>query len=356
MKKRHILVTGAGGGGSNNLIRSLRGSSLDLEIFGSNLDPLILAKSQATHNFLLPTATDKAYGERIKKLIESQSIDLVIPNSDREIKALSDLRDQLPCRLFLPDRETVKICQNKYKMYEVLSQHDIHIAKSYDLTRLDDLQVAFEGLKNTGERVWIRLKQGSGSKGATWVKTIDQARAWIELWRDLRGYDPSSFMVCEFLPGRDYAFQSIWREGELVVAKMCERLSYFMGENRLSGMSSTPQVAKTIRDNEAFTTICKAIYLINPKPHGNYNFDMKGDIDGNMCVTEINIGRFCMITPIFDLTGQVNTAEAYVRSAFGEEVPCDDRFDVEEDMYMLRDLDSLPDIVSGASIRSQVSI
>ena len=69
-----------------------------------------------------------------------------------------------------------------------------------------------------------------------------------------------------------------------------------------------------------------------------------------MNITEFNIGRFCMITPIFDLTGKINTAEAYIKSAFEEELTGVNPIDIEEDMYLLRDLDTLPTIINGKDL------
>ena len=344
--KKKILVTGAGGGGSSNLISSLRASDLDLEIYGSNLESRMLAKSNADHNFLLPAATEDNYLDSLVKQIELNKIGLIIPNNDREVKRISIDRELIPCRVFLPPNETVEVCQDKYQMYLRLVESGIHVARSVDLTDYNDIERAFEELADTGDRLWVRLKTGSGSKGATWVKTVSQAHAWISMWDDLRGYGVDKFMICEFLPGRDYAFQSVWRDGELIVAKMCERLSYFMGTNRLSGMSSTPEVACTVRDEKTLETIFNAIRVICKRPHGNFNLDLKGDAHEAMNVTEFNIGRFCMITPIFDLTGKINTAEAHVRSAYGEDMEVSDPIDIEEDIYLLRDLDTLPTLVS----------
>lgn len=350
MVKRAVLVTGAGGGGSNNLINSLRASGLDLCIYGSNLAARFLAKSNADRNFLLPAATESDYIGSLAYLVERESIELVIPNSDREVRRISVERDKLPCHIFLPPVDTVEICQDKYKMYLELTRARLPIARSYQLNSYDDIEPAFEALAGSGDRFWVRIRRGSGSRGATWVKNAEQARAWISMWDELRGYSVDNFMISEFLPGRDYAFQSVWRDGELVVCKMCERLTYFFGANRLSGMSSTPETARTIRDDKALETIIKAIRTVCDRPHGNFSLDLKGDANGNMCITEFNVGRFCMITPIFDLTGQVNTAEVYVRTAFGEIMQIDDPIDIEEDMYLLRDLDTLPTIVSEAQL------
>ncbi|MGI9227422.1 MAG: hypothetical protein ACR2PU_01390, partial [Gammaproteobacteria bacterium] len=160
------------------------------------------------------------------------------------------------------------------------------------------------------------------------------------------------FQISNFLPGRDYCFQSVWKEGELVVAKMCERLSYFMGANRLSGMSSTPEIARTIYDEEALETIFKAIKILTDHPHGNFNLDLKGDNESNMNITEVNIGRFCMITTIFDSTGKVNTAEAYVRSSLGESIDIENSIDIDEGYLLIRELDTEPLIIHESEIKA----
>jgi len=353
---KNILITGIGGGGSNNLYESLLQSKLNIDdyiIYGSNISKEVLAKSQIKENFLLPVATSPKYKAALIKLIKEQGIDLIIPNNDREVGVISEIREELPCKVFLPDKESVKFCQDKHEMYLKLKDHGIPMAHSYEIKSLEDIKTAMD--KIGGEKFWIRPKVGAGSKGATWVKNYEQAVAWVNLWIELRGFKLENFTVSEFLPGRDFCFQSVWKDGELVLAKMCERMSYFGGENRLSGMSSTPAVAKTIRDEKALEVIFKSVKLLTSNPHGNFNFDLKGRENGEMCITECNVGRFCMITPIFDRTGKHSTAEYYVRAAFddvGNEI--EDPIDIEEDNYMLRELDTLPTIINEKMINELI--
>ncbi len=351
MKSRKtVLIQGAGSGGGNNLVDSLRRSDLDLVILGSNCLPHAVAKSTADRTFLLPSCEDHDYVQQLRRLIERRRIDLVIPNSDREVDAVSRHRDAIPCRIFLPEDEVVRVCQDKHRLYERLSSAGIPMAGSVELRDLDELPSAF-GELGESDRYWVRPRRGSGSRGATWVENWEQARKWIELWIELRGYQARDFQISRFLPGRDYCFQSVWRDGELIVAKLCERLSYFGGANRLSGMSSTPEIARTLRDESALETLQRAVRVLSSRPHGNFNMDLKGDHDGVMNITEVNIGRFCMITPIHDRTGRVNTAEAYVRSAFGETMVIDDPIDIEEGQILIRELDTEPLIVPEATLR-----
>ena len=343
--KHRILVTGAGGGGGENLINSLRRSNLNLEIWGSNMDEYLLAKSSADVTVWLPPAKEENYTAALAGLLEREKIELVVPNNDTEVGRISRDRDRLPCRVFLPSDETVQICQDKLKMHRVLAEAGVPQAVSTGLESLEDVERFMS--EHPGERYWLRPRRGSGSLGATWVNTAEQARNWIKLWVEIRGFRVSDYTIGEFLPGRDYAFQSVWYNGKLQVAKMVERLVYVMARTRLSNMSSSPAVARTIRDEAALETILKATHAVSEVPHGNYNLDMKGRGDGTMCVTEFNIGRFCMITPIFDLTGKHNTAEVHVACGLDQPLAIDNQIDIEEDVYLIRELDTTPRIIRG---------
>jgi carbamoyl-phosphate synthase large subunit len=350
---RRVLVTAAGGGGGENLINSLRRSSLDLLIYGSNMDENLLAKSSVDVPVWLPGAKEDRYTGCLESLIQQESLELVIPNNDHEVGRISEDRDKLSCRVFLPPHEAILNCQDKLRMHTVLSQANVPVARSRELTGYDDIDEFIAQFP--ADRYWVRPRRGSGSMGATWVRSAEQARAWIDLWIGLRGMELNDFTISEFLPGRDYAFQSVWKEGRLMVAKLAERLAYIMGRNRLSNMSSSPAVARTLRDEKALDNIFRAIGAISRTPHGNYNLDLKGNERGEMCITEFNIGRFMMITPIFDRTGKYNTADIHVRCALDEPVNIDDPIDIEENVYLIRELDTLPTIIREEELKAKIN-
>ena len=49
-----VLITNAGRGASNNLIRSLRAGDLSLSILGCHDDQFVLKNSEAERNYLVP--------------------------------------------------------------------------------------------------------------------------------------------------------------------------------------------------------------------------------------------------------------------------------------------------------------
>lgn len=354
MAKR-IIVSGAGGGGSNNLIRSLRESKLDLFIVGTNINRFYLKRSIADKNYLIPRGTDENYIPAINKLIQIEDIDLVIPNNDTEVRSISENREKIDARIFLPKKGTVRVCQDKLLLYEALRKHGVNVAKTVQLRGIDNVDQAFEELSSTGEKLWCRMRLTSGSKGSLPVNKPEQVRFWVKYWEEMRGVSSDSFLLSEFLPGRDFAFQSIWKNDEVILGKTCERLSYVFGKLMPSGSSSTPQVGKLVYNREVIETCINAVKAVDKAATGNFCIDLKENAREEPCVTEINVGRFFMITNVFNLVGRYNMAEIYVKLAFDERVEVEEnlRFrDVDENVYLLRELDTLPLLSSEEDIEN----
>jgi hypothetical protein len=338
-----VLVLGAGTGASNNLIRSLRGGDPSLVIVGCHHDRFFLRKSTSDRSFLVPAASDARFLPALLEVIAKAGIDLLIPGSDADVAAVSRLKDQVTCRVFLPSGQTIDTCQDKYTLTSFLRARDLAAPMTVPIRDLDDVEAAFARL-NPPDRVWCRMRTGTGSMGATAVRTPAQARSWISYWRDMRGVPVTSFTLCEYLPGRDFACQSVWRAGTLLGMKTCERLAYYGGANRASGVSSTPALAKTVTDARVHQVCTEAIQALESNASGVFSIDLKENVHGVPHITEINAGRFFMITNIFDLTGKHNLAAMYVRAALGEVVDPFVIDDAAENHYLVRDLDTPPDI------------
>jgi carbamoyl-phosphate synthase large subunit len=185
------------------------------------------------------------------------------------------------------------------------------------------------------------VRTGSGSTGAIPVARPEQARSWIAYWTEMRGVPATSFILSEYLPGRDFSCQAVWKSGALVLVKTCERLSYFGGGGNPSGTSSISQLAKTVFAPEVVAVCTAAIRAIDPRASGTFNFDLRENARGVPCLTEINAGRFPSGTNIFDLTGRFNLAATFVRVALDEPVRLREAYDPAEGYYTVRDLDTL---------------
>jgi carbamoyl-phosphate synthase large subunit len=163
-------------------------------------------------------------------------------------------------------------------------------------------------------------------------------------WGEMRGVPARSFILSEYLPGRDLGCQSLWKEGTLVLIKTYERLSYLGTGSQPSQVSSVAALAKTVFEPRVVDICKKAVRALDPRASGVFSVDLRESAGGVPCITEINAGRFSSATNIFDLTGKYNMAATYVRLALGGPVDLRDEYDVARDYYMLRDVDTPPGV------------
>jgi len=337
---RSVLLPGAGTGAVNNLIRSLRSDCPGLVVVGAHVDRFTLRNSKANRNYLLPKVDDPGFTDALRTIVEREGIDLLIPSTDADVGLASELRDVLPCRTFLPATSVIERCQDKYGLSEHLRGSGIPVAATAtvrDLASLEEVFARFSGAR----RLWCRIRSGYASRGAAPVDTPEDARAWIGYWERVRGVPASDFTLSEYLPGRDFACQSLWQDGRLVLIKTVERLAYLGAETRASGTSSIASVAKTVNEPRVVDICAAAIRALDPRASGAFSVDLKENRAGMPCVTEINAGRFITMLSFFDFTGRHNMSATYVRLALDEPVEIADPYDVVEDYYLVRGVDTL---------------
>ena len=340
---RRLLLTGAGIGATNNLVRSLRAGDPSLVLIGCHTNRFVLTQSTADRNYLIgapPTASITG----LLRVVRAERIDLVVPTRDADVLTLARARRRLGHRTFLPRTSAVELCADKYRLTGFLQRRGVPVARTVPVRGLHDVSAAFRRLRPAGI-AWCRVRRGSGSLGALPVRRPEQAKAWIAYWREMRGVPASAFTLSEYLPGRDFACQTLWKDGEVVLAKAFERLEYFVGGGQPSGVSSVAALGRTVSDPRPVTTAVNAVRAVDRRATGLFSVDLKENAAGEPCVTEINAGRFLAGTNILDLTGKHNMALTYVRLALGEAPGVGDVHDAVDDYYMVRDLDVLPGIL-----------
>jgi len=343
VRRTRLLILRAGSGAGNNLIRSLKAGDPALAIVGCHEDRFVLKKSLADRNYLVPPPSQRGFGQALREIIDTERIDLLIPTDDASVRTISGLRGRIPCRTFLPRKGVIERCQDKYRLTTFLRGRRIPAPLTYPISDLDDVEKLFRRFPSRS-RLWCRIRKGSGSFGAIPVRNPEQVRSWIRYWQTMRGVPARSFTLSEYLPGRDFCVQCLWKSGVLVLTKMAERLVY-VDTGSPSGVSSTPALARTALEPHVVEICAHAIRALDAKASGIYFLDIKEAADGAPCITEINAGRFATITNIHDLTGKHNMAATFVRLALDQPVSLREAFDFAEDYYLVRSLDTLPAVM-----------
>lgn len=334
---KRILVTGAGGTPSFNFVRSLRSAAEHLYIVGtdSNIYHIHLAR-EVDKKYIVPKYDDKDFIDKLNEIIERESIEFVHVQPDVEVGRISEDREKLSvnAKVFLPDKKTIRLCHNKYEFLRHMDKNNLPSAKNILITTGKDIKTAFQEL---GRKIWLRAIRGAGGRGSLPVENFEHARAWIDYWN---GW--GNFVAEEYLPGRNIAWQAIFKEGELITSLVWERIEYIISHVSPSGVTGTPSVARIIEDNHVDNIAMDAVNSITKKPNGIFSIDFKENEERTPCVTEINPGRFFTPTYMYVEAG-INLPEIYLKLAFNEPISKLPKFNAfKQKIFWIRGIDIDP--------------
>ena len=333
-----VLLTGAGGSASANVLDALRLSSRGYRVIGADASAVKLHLSHADLRVVIPRPSDPAFPASLIALIAEHHIDVVHPQPDPEVRAIGALRDHLNAATYLPAQEALQLVADKSKFAAALAGAGVSVPESDVFDSLDDAGGKVRDMLGRHERVWIRARVGAGARASLPVRTAEQALAWMAWWSSEKGMNATDFMASEMLPGREYAYQSVWQDGELVAGQTRERVEYLYGHLTPSGQTSTPSVARTVHALEVDALAQAAVSAVDARPQGVYCVDIKENASGCPCVTEINAGRFFTTSNFFAHAG-LNMPDMLMRCALGERPERRGSSPLPPDLYWIRMVD-----------------
>ena len=338
-----ILVLGAGGPAATNFIDAVNQIEHDYTFIGADSSPYMLALSPLENKHLIPQSGLKGYYPRLTALIEEEQIDFVHPQPDAEVRSITQNPVAFEkAKTFLPDNDVIRICQDKEITYDRLSAAGVSVPQSFEVTEKN-----ITALLHLYKKIWLRATEGAGSKAALPITSLLQAQGWLDYW-DNKYIRASQFMISEFLPGKEYAWQSLWHNGTLISSQARERVEYFAGNLAPSGQTSSPSVARTVTRDNLDQTGQAAVRAVAEVPHGVFCVDLKENVQGVPCVTEINAGRFFTTSNFFAHAG-LNMPAMYLELGLTGELQ--DRpgltDNLPDDLYWLRWIDCNFRLVEG---------
>jgi len=361
---KRILVTGAGGPAGVNFTLSLKlVDRKEVYIVGAEANKYHIHMAKADKVYLTPKAEETSYIEAINQIIAEEKVELVYPQPDIEVRVISENREKISASVFLPSKDTIRICQDKLETVKVLEKKGLPVPETIEIRGEDDLKKAFEVLKKP---IWIRATRGAGGKGSTPASSLKTASAWIRYWK-LRD-ERLRFIAQEYLPGRNLAFHAIFRDGELVTSMARERVEYIYPSLSPSGITGTPAVQRTIHSEKVNKIAEEAVLAIDPEYNGIASVDLKEDAEGTPRVTEINPGRTFTTSFFFSYAGKLlyrelsmpvswfaNIPYLYLKVAYGEDLPPLKKYNIlPANIYWIRHIDIPGKIVIDGKIVSEM--
>ncbi len=309
---KRILITGAGGSPATNFVRSLRMAPEPFHLIGVDSNKYYLQRAETDEKYLVPRASEPEYIPILKELLEETRAEMIFAQPDPEIAVLSRHREELGVRIFLPRDETVHLCQNKFASFQCWKEAGIKVPETMMIHSPTDLDEAFRKL---GSPIWLRPIKGAAGRGSLPSDDLEEAITWIDFNKGWGNYT-----AAEYLSPQSVTWQSIWKDGELIVAQGRLRLYWEFADRSPSGITGLTGAGVTISDQQVDDIAQRAVLAVDSKPHGIFAVDLTYDRTGIPNPTEINIGRF-FTTHLFFTAAGINMPYIFVKLAYGEALP-----------------------------------
>lgn len=343
MAKYRILVTGACGVTSRSVVRALNGSAVfggACEFVGTDVCRLEYGLYEGLYEkiYKVPYFNDPTYRGTMERIIARERVDyaIVIP----EPEALYWSEHPFDVKFHRIPPKFGRSVLSKKNLYDNLA--GLSIVPRYQILGREDI-LSHPEKAALAYPFWVRdYAEGSTSgKGSFKAEDAEGLRAWAVINRGI-----PSFMLSEFLPGRNLACFTLFSNGKLLKYGVAQRIDYVMGKVAVSGITGNTSKGKLLNEPKALEASLKAIETILAKTgeamNGLVVTDLKCNARNEPIVTEINL-RHVAFTSTFANAG-LNFCEYQLLLLSGREaeIPPGLTITFPETNVMLRDVDGLP--------------
>ena len=303
-----VLVTGAGGASGLSTIRILKDST-SYKVLAADIAKDAPGLYLADKKIILPRADSGGYIDSLRRIINMENIDLVIPNVDEELPVLAANKNIIPQALISPV-ETINICSDKLKTVEYL-RGVISVPKIFRNVEL---------ISDRDFPIFIKPRKSRGSKNVFTARNRDQLLSFIGFLNST-GFSLDKLILSEFLPGKEYTIEVV-----------CDlNTNYVIGipRVRLSVKGGVCSVGEVVKNNKAIEMVQKIVDCLSFV--GPINIQVKEDSFGELKIMEIN-PRVAGSTSITYKCG-VNIPLIATKLFFNEEIEYDEMVHKEEKVF-----------------------
>lgn len=343
MKKLKILITGACGVTSRSVVRSLNKSEIfagKCEFIGTDICNLLYAPFEGLYKklYYVPLFNSPDYPKMMERIIKENQIEyaFIIP----EPEALFWSEHPFDVKFMKIPPKFGEEVLSKAKLYENLS--GTGLVPKFQV--VDSAKVLSDAKSvSLSYPMWIRdYSEGTTSgKGSYLAKDYEHLCAWIKINENI-----NTFMLAEYLPGRNLACFLSYSDGELLQYGVAERVNYLMGKVAVSGITGNTSYGRLLNDDKVYEVALKGVNKILEKTgdvmNGLVVVDLKEDANGNPLITEINL-RHVAFTSTFANAG-LNFSETQLLCMMNrkDEIKVRGTKKFPKNNAMLRDVDGLP--------------
>jgi len=329
-----VAITSCGGEVIPGIIDCLRSEpDYDFDIVGVDMDSNAVGRKFVDDFYTVPGGLESEYIPKMVEIVESESIDVIVPLSDQETRSLSKHKDEfqsISAEVLTPDGDLVEIASDKGSMLKYLDSKEVSVPNFHLPGTFSELDQAISELGYPEKEVVIKPRRQRAARGF-WKLSEErntqdlvmsekclQTLPYDALRNLMAGKDEiPDLVVMEYLEGADYNVDCLSVNG---------KTEYQIPIRRIKPSAGPVQVGETFHDSdvqEMAKDICNTFGF-----EYNTNVELAYETmqeSAEPLVYEIN-PRISGPIAAHKEAG-VNLLLYGILAALGEEIPTDDEFE-----------------------------
>jgi len=172
-----ILLSAAGAPGSARLIRALyENGERSVRIVGTDMSERAIGRHLCDAFHVVPPGSSPDYPDAILDLVESERVDVVLPQSSFDLEALSATRERFPVPVLVSSPQTVHRSNDKAESYALLQRIGVPTVEFRRVAGARQVEAAARELGYPERPVCFKPVFSSGSRGFRILDpTVDRA-------------------------------------------------------------------------------------------------------------------------------------------------------------------------------------
>tara|TARA_B100001175_G_scaffold317563_1_gene334979 strand:+ start:2794 stop:3834 length:1041 start_codon:yes stop_codon:yes gene_type:complete len=182
MKKINVLVTGAGCGVGQSILKSLKISKLNLNIISADINEFNAGLYRTNKSLIIPKVEKKNSLADFIKIFRKNNIDILFVGSEYETEFFSKNKNTIEKKtstiICVSPINTIKIAGDKYLTFKFLKKNNLPYAMTYIPKNLND---AKKIIKKCKLPVFIKDRFGTSSRNIFLIKNKSDLMKYYEL-------------------------------------------------------------------------------------------------------------------------------------------------------------------------------
>lgn len=290
-----LLVTGAGGAGTIEIVRSLK-KLQRYRIITLDASPYAAGFAFADRGYVVPPAVDPSFQQVLQRIMAEEKPDFVVPLIDEEIPITHQVVATLPDRRPLVVTPSLSFCLaalDKWQTFQTLSSVGIPTPPTWLANQAEGC--AFPSV--------IKPRDGRGSREVGYLGSSRDLKTYLA-----RATRPAGcYIVQRQVMGREYTVSNVVGLGGPTLAVVPKEVIAKQGITQIGITRIVPEIDRVCRD------IQKLLHADGP-----FNVQLIMSEEGTPYVIEIN-PRYST-TVALTIAAGLNEVDVVIRHALGEPV------------------------------------